>query len=73
MKYKLAVLVSHPIQYYVPFYKRLAHYPDIELTVYYGLDFCITDKLKTDFGKAVKWNIPLLEGYNHKFLKKLFF
>lgn len=69
MKFKLAILVSHPIQYFVPLYKRLAHHPDIDLRVYYGSDFGVTAKVDNGFGKIVKWDIPLLEGYNYQFLK----
>ena len=35
---RVAHLVSHPVQYYVPLYRELAGRPDIDLTVYYYSD-----------------------------------
>lgn len=71
MHYRLAILNTHPIQYFAPLYKRLAQQENIELTVLYcsrwGLDAYIDPQFKT----IVKWDIPLLEGYNYKFLKNL--
>lgn len=69
--YRLAVLHSHPIQYFAPLYRRLAQEPDIDLTVYY----CSHQGLETyddeGFGVPVQWDIPLLEGYRCQFLHNL--
>ena len=69
--HRLAVVHSHPIQYFAPLYRMLAEEPDIDLTVY----FCSRQGLRTykdkGFGIPVKWDIPLLEGYEHKFLRNL--
>jgi len=71
-KYRLAVLNSHPIQYFAPLYRRLALEPDIELTVYYcsrqGLDSYVD---KGFGGEVVRWDMPLLEGYHSVFLDNL--
>ena len=70
--YRLAVLNSHPIQYFAPLYRRIAQSPDIDITVYYcsrqGLDSGYVDP---GFGRAIAWDVPLLEGYRHKFLRNL--
>lgn len=68
-KYKLAVLVSHPIQYQVPLFKILAQHPEIDLVVYFCTDWGVKEKFDSGFGKKIKWDIPLLEGYKYKFLK----
>lgn len=68
MRYRLAILNSHPIQYFVPFYRKLAEHPRIDLTVYYGSRQGAEEYVDTGFGQAIKWDIPLLEGYRHKFL-----
>lgn len=68
-KYKLAVLTSHPIQYQAPCWCELAHHPQIDLMVYYFMDYGITEKLDPEFGVKFKWDIPLLDGYRYKFLK----
>ena len=68
--YRLAILTSHPIQYQAPLFKKLAERPEIDLTVYFCWDFGAGKKsLDAEFGKKIKWDIPLLEGYEYKFLK----
>lgn len=60
---KLAIICSHPIQYYAPVFKLLAQ--SIELKVFYTagkhLNF---DK---GFNQVVDWDIPLLDGYLFEF------
>jgi len=65
---RLAVLVSHPIQYYVPVHKTLSDYPDIELKVFYtwgSPDAAVYDQ---GFNKKISWDIPLLDGYEYEFI-----
>ena len=69
--YRLAVLNSHPIQYFAPLYRRLACEPAIDLTVYYCTRQGAEEYLDPGFGTRVKWDIPLLEGYRYKFLPNL--
>lgn len=68
MKYKLAILTSHPIQYQTPLWRKLANHTSIDLTVYFYSKIGITESLNPEFGVRYKWDIPLLEGYCHKFL-----
>ncbi|MCF7894508.1 MAG: glycosyltransferase family 4 protein [Candidatus Omnitrophica bacterium] len=74
-KYKLAILTSHPIQYQVPFFKKLDKHFKIDLKVYFCSDDGVKKTKDSGFGQKIKWDIPLLEGYKYKFLKKynLFF
>lgn len=66
---RMAYLVSHPIQYQSPLLRRIAREPEIELTVFYGSDFSVKGYKDAGFGGIdVKWDIPLLEGYNYEFL-----
>jgi glycosyltransferase involved in cell wall biosynthesis len=68
---RLAALYSHPVQYTAPLFRELSNRPGLELTVCYlsrqGLDMTF-DPL---FGHSFKWDIPLLDGYKHKFLSNL--
>jgi glycosyltransferase involved in cell wall biosynthesis len=73
MKYKLAILTSHPIQYQAPLFRKLAQHPEIDLMVYFCSDYGVTEKIDPGFGVAFKWDIPLLDGYKYKFLKNHFF
>lgn len=68
-KYRLAILTSHPIQYQAPLFRKLAAHPKIDLTVYFCWDFGIREEYDPGFGKKIKWDIPLLEGYKYKFLR----
>ena len=38
------------------------------LRVFYLWDFGVTEKTDKGFGKAVKWDVDLLEGYDHEFV-----
>ncbi len=69
-KYKLAVLASHPIQYQAPFYKLLSN-ESVDLTVLFCSEWGLKSYKDTGFGKEVKWDVPLLEGYKYKFLKNI--
>lgn len=68
-RYRLAILSSHPVQYYSPFFRRLAEQPEIDLTVLY----CTLQGARTmsdpGFGMSFAWDIPLLDGYRYKVLR----
>lgn len=67
--YKIAFLISHPIQYFSPLFKQMSKNNKIDLTVYYCFDETIRYFKDIEFGKKIKWDIPLLEGYKYKFLR----
>lgn len=66
---RLAYFVSHPIQYQAPLLKLIADDQDIDLTVFFFSDFSLKAYHDKGFGKTIKWDIPLTEGYKHHFLK----
>jgi glycosyltransferase involved in cell wall biosynthesis len=68
---KLAILNTHPIQYFAPLYRRLAQEPDIDLMVYFCSRQGANEYLDTGFGKRIKWDVSLLDGYQHRFLRNL--
>jgi len=65
---RLAVVISHPIQYYAPWFAHIASLPDIDLRVFYLWDFGVTSTRDRDFGVSLQWDVPLLEGYEHEFV-----
>lgn len=67
--YRLAVLTSHPIQYFAPLYAYLSEDPQIEVTALYCSNFSLRGEVDRGFGQAVAWNIDLLKGYKSLFLK----
>ncbi len=67
-KLRLAYFVSHPIQYQAPLLRRIAREPDIDLKVFFSSDLSVRGYHDPGFGVTVKWDVPLLEGYQHEFL-----
>ncbi|MCA9510870.1 MAG: glycosyltransferase family 4 protein [Myxococcales bacterium] len=65
---RLAILMSHPIQYHVPIFRELAARDDVDLTVYFCWDFGIRETYDREFGRVIKWDVPMLGGYEHRFL-----
>lgn len=65
---RLAVVVSHPIQYYAPLWRALAKAPGVDLLVIFatrvGFDKTFDAEMKTE----VAWATDLTGGYNHEFL-----
>ncbi|MEK7608640.1 MAG: glycosyltransferase family 4 protein [Patescibacteria group bacterium] len=66
----IAILTSHPIQYQAPFFEALAKDERISPVVYFvqniGVDRPMFD---SEFGREVRWDLPLLRGYSHVFLR----
>lgn len=63
---RLAIIVSHPIQYYVPLYRRLARRTDLEIRVFFTWHGGETAVFDHGFKKEIAWNIPLTEGYPYE-------
>jgi len=63
--------VSHPIQYQAPLLSLLAHESDIDLKVFFCSDISVHEFVDEGFGQKVKWDVPLLEGYDYEFLPAL--
>lgn len=66
---KIAFLISHPIQVYASFFRSLSKHPDIDLTVYFCIKWGAEEFFDPEFAKTYKWDIPIVEGYKHIFLK----
>lgn len=65
---KLAIILSHPIQYYAPWFRYLASDPSLTIRVFYLWDFGITQQTDRQFQQSIQWDIPLLEGYDYEFV-----
>ena len=67
---KLAIVTTHPIQYYAPWFKLLANSEIVALKVFYTWEQSKQGtKYDPGFGKKLEWDIPLLEGYDFTFVK----
>jgi glycosyltransferase involved in cell wall biosynthesis len=60
----LAVVVSHPIQYYAPLYRRLARRDDIALKVFFTWHDGQSPVEDHGFRMSVTWDISLTDGYD---------
>ena len=68
---RLAIVVSHPIQYCVPLYRRLAARKDIELRVFFTWHAGERPQHDRGFGREVSWDIPLTEGYEYELVPNI--
>jgi glycosyltransferase involved in cell wall biosynthesis len=66
---KLAIVTTHPIQYYAPVFKLLAK--KINLKVFYTWGEGSLEKYDPGFGRKITWDLPLLEGYEYEYLKNI--
>ena len=65
---RLAVFTSHPIQYQAPLFRALAACPDLEPTIHFGSRHGADVAMDSGFGQAFRWDVPLLDGYDHRFV-----
>ena len=63
---KLAIITTHPIQYYAPVFKLLNQRSIINVKVFYTWGEGALAKYDPGFNKHVAWDIPLLEGYDYE-------
>ncbi|MBC8010671.1 MAG: glycosyltransferase family 4 protein [Burkholderiales bacterium] len=68
---RLAVVVSHPIQYYAPWFRHLAAHAPLDLRVFYLSDHGVRARTDAQFGAAFAWDTDLLSGYAHEFVPNL--
>ncbi|MCZ8195446.1 MAG: glycosyltransferase family 4 protein [Aquidulcibacter sp.] len=66
---RLAILASHPVQYYAPMFRELAK--RVDLHVFYAHSATPEQQAAAGFGRAFEWDIPLTEGYSFSFLNNI--
>ncbi|PWS26385.1 glycosyl transferase family 1 [Pedobacter yonginense] len=64
---RLAIITTHPIQYYAPVFKLLAK--AITLKVFYTGGEQLINQFDRGFNKKIEWDLPLLDGYDYQFLE----
>lgn len=64
---KLAIITTHPIQYYAPVFKLLAKV--VQLKVFYSGGKQLVNQFDRGFKKQITWDISLLDGYDYEFLE----
>jgi glycosyltransferase involved in cell wall biosynthesis len=66
---RLAVLTSHPIQYYAPLFRALAN--AVDLHVFFAHRATAAEQASAGFGTPFTWDVDLTSGYAHSFLKNV--
>jgi glycosyltransferase involved in cell wall biosynthesis len=69
---RLAIITTHPIQYYAPVFRLLQQREKIEIKVFYtwGKNV-LTDKYDPGFDKKIAWDIPLLDEYSYEWAENM--
>jgi glycosyltransferase involved in cell wall biosynthesis len=63
---RLAIIVSHPIQYYAPLFRALAR--RVDLHVFFGQRLTPAQQASAGFDTPFDWDVDLLSGYASTFL-----
>lgn len=62
-RYHLLFISTHAVQYASPIFREMAQNPRLEFQVAYCSLQGAEGGLDKDFGREVKWDLPLLDGY----------
>jgi glycosyltransferase involved in cell wall biosynthesis len=63
---RLAIVTTHPIQYYAPVFKLLHERGRIAIKVYYTWGEAALTKYDPGFKRNITWDVPLLDGYPYE-------
>jgi glycosyltransferase involved in cell wall biosynthesis len=65
---RLAVVVTHPIQYYAPLWRALAREPALQTHVIFASRIGLEKTFDAEMNTDVAWATDLTAGYSHEFL-----
>jgi len=68
---RLAILTTHPIQYHGAWFRKLAAQPSLNIEVLYCHNVTAREHADAGFGVEFDWDVSLLDGYPHRFLKNV--
>ncbi len=68
---KLAIIVSHPIQYYAPLYQRLARRDDLAVKVLFTWHAGQAPVADRGFNISLSWDIPVTDGYESELVPNI--
>lgn len=68
---RLAIITTHPIQYYAPVFKLMNERQGVEIKVFYTWGEKAQEKYDPGFGKTVAWDLPLVDGYPYEWVKNI--
>lgn len=65
---RFRVVVSHPIQYYVPYYRALAEHSAMDVKALFASRIGLDATHDVEMGVDISWKTDLLSGYESEFL-----
>jgi glycosyltransferase involved in cell wall biosynthesis len=65
---RLAIVLSHPTQYYSPWFRWLRTHTALEFRVFYLWKFGVEATRDPQFEKSFAWDVDLLGGYESEFV-----
>ena len=65
---RLAIVLSHPTQYYSPWFRWIRAHTPLPFRVFYLWEFGVRATRDVQFGATFKWDVDLLSGYEHEFV-----
>src|SRR3712207_4310257 len=69
---RLAIITTHPIQYYAPFFRLISEQSaNFLIKVFYTFSQAQEKVHDPDFGISFEWDIPLLKGYDYTFVNNV--
>jgi glycosyltransferase involved in cell wall biosynthesis len=68
---RLAIVLSHPVQYYSPWFQWLRTHTALEFRVFYLWNFGVSEHRDPQFRTRFQWDIDLLTGYEHEFVPNI--
>ncbi|MEH2301971.1 MAG: glycosyltransferase family 4 protein [Nostoc sp.] len=68
MLIKLAILLTHPVQYFAPVFRELAQQPNLQLKVFFGCNHGVIPREDPNFGVVFQWDCQPTEGFENEFL-----
>jgi glycosyltransferase involved in cell wall biosynthesis len=68
---RIAIFVTHPIQYHAAWFRALAAHTRIDLEVLFAHQPASAEHSSAGFGVEFQWDIPLLNGYRSRFLRNI--
>src|SRR5258708_36114106 len=66
---KLAIITTHPIQYYAPVFKLLTERQQLNIKVFFTWGENAVNKYDPGFNRKIEWDIPVLGGYAYEWVK----
>jgi glycosyltransferase involved in cell wall biosynthesis len=65
---RVAIVLSHPTQYYSPWFRWLGAHTPLAFRIFYLWDFGVATRQDPQFRVSFAWDVDLLSGYDSEFV-----